>query len=179
MHVYRSARSEKFVISPAGVRHLAGLSFDAFEKLEIKGPALTALLAAARAGSAATPAATPAAPAPAPTLPPPPPSAAPSRADLEAAVMEVFHDLLRERFANIRMVPIHEVWTAIPGRFGPEAASHTVFDELLHELRRARKVRLITIDDRSRATEKQLTDSIIAHVGTLFYMEKLDDAPSV
>ena len=157
-----------YTLTPAGVKHLAGLSFDAFDKLEIKGPALTALLAAAREGS---PPAISDAPAPTPALPPAPPSATPSRADLEAAVMEVFHHLLRERFANIRMVPIHEVRTAIAERFGPEAASHAVFDEMLLDLRRGKKVRLVSISDRSRATPQQLQDSVVAVGETFFHLE--------
>ncbi len=157
-----------YTLTPAGMRHLAGLPFDAFDKLEIKGSALTELLATARSGASANlPSVTPS-----PTVPP-------TAAELEAAVMEIFHGLLRERHANIRMVPIHEVRAAVAERYGAAPASHAVFDEALHDLRRAKRVRLIAIDDRSRATKQHLESSIEASVGTLFYMEKADAAAPV
>lgn len=148
----------EYALTPAGLRYLAGLSFDGFDTLDIKGTALTALLAA-RGGAA--PSTSPVAPTQAGTPP----------ADLEAAVMDVFHRLLRERHANVRMVPIHEVRAAVRERFGDRAASREVFNELLLDLRRAKKVRLVSIDDRSRATEQQLQDSVFAVGETFFYME--------
>ncbi len=171
--IHRSARSEKFTLNPSAARHLAALSFDNFEKLEINGRALTALLAAAREGTLAVAAREPATPSTKLV------KATPSSEDLETAVTEIFEVLLRERFANIRMVPIHEVRTAMAERFGPPTASHGVFDEVMHDLRRSGKARLIPIDDRSRATEQQLRDSIDAPVGTLFYVEKIDALASV
>lgn len=144
----------EYTLTPSGLRYLAGLSFDGLDKLTLPGRALTALLAAARGGTT---------PTPAPTATPP--------ADLEAAVMDIFHRLLRERHANIRMVPIHEVRAEVRARFGDKAASREVFNELLLDMRRAKKVRLVSIDDRSRATEQQLQDSVFAVGETFFYME--------
>lgn len=144
----------EYTLTPSGLRYLAGLSFDGLDKLTLPGRALTALLAAARGGTT---------PTPAPTATPP--------ADLEAAVMDIFHRLLRERHANIRMVPIHEVRAEVRARFGDKAASREVFNELLLDMRAADKARLVSITDRSRATEQQLHDSVFAVGETFFYME--------
>ena len=91
--------------------------------------------------------------------------------------MEIFHELLRERFTMIGMVPIHELRKGVSERFGPQAASHAVLDELLLNLRRTKKAKLVPIDDRSRATPAQLQDSVFAVGETFFYMEKAH-APS-
>jgi predicted transcriptional regulator len=146
--------SGEYTLTPSGLRHLAGLSFDGLDKLTLPGRALTALLAAARGGATPTP-------APTATTP----------AHLEAAVMDIFHRLLRERHANIRMVPIHEVRAEVRARFGDKAASREVFNELLLDMRAADKARLVSITDRSRATEQQLHDSVFAVGETFFYME--------
>lgn len=146
----------EYTLTPKGLRHLAGLSFDGFPEVKVKGTALTALLSAARGEEKA-------APAPTPTTPPP--------ADLEAEVMDIFHRLLRERHANIRMVPIHEVRAEVRTKFGDRAASREVFNELLLDMRRAKKVRLVSITDPSRATEQQLQDSVFSVGETFFYME--------
>lgn len=148
----------EYTLTPQGLRHLAGLSFDGLDKLILPGRTLTALLSAARSGPTS-------APAPATT------TATPSAADLEAAVMDIFHRLLRERHANIRMVPIHEVRAEIRAKFGDRAASREVFNELLLDLRRQDTVRLVSITDRSRATEQQLNDSVFAVGETFFYIE--------
>jgi DNA-binding PadR family transcriptional regulator len=145
----------EYTLTPKGLRHLAGLSFDGFPEVKIKGTALTALLSAARGGEKA-------ATAPTPTSPPP--------ADLEAAVMDIFHRLLRERHANIRMVPIHEVRSEVRAKFGDRAASHEVFDELLLDLRRVKKLRMVSSNDLTRATEQQIQDSVFAVGETFFYL---------
>lgn len=148
----------EYTLTPKGLKYLAWLSFDGFTEVKIKGAALTALLSAARSSTA-------------PATATPTPTGTPSAADLEAAVMDIFHRLLRERHANIRMVPIHEVRAEVRERFGEKAASREVFNELLLDMRRAKKVRLVSIDDRSRATEHQLKDSVFAVGETFFYLE--------
>ena len=97
----------------------------------------------------------------------------PPRAELEAAVMGTFEDLLADKYAAVRMVPIHEIRAEIRSRFGERAASSEVFNDLLLDMRRAKKVRLLSIDDRSRATEQQLADSIFAVGETFFYVERM------
>jgi predicted transcriptional regulator len=155
-----------YTLTPSGKRYLTTLPFDALEEVKVKGSALTDLLAAARDG--ARPAAgekpTRSEPqTPRPTL---------TDVHLEAAVMEVFHELLRERFTVLDMVPVHEIRGEVARRFGAQAASHAVLDETLLGLRRAKKLRLISISDRSRATPEQLQDSVSAVGETFFYAEK-------
>jgi hypothetical protein len=88
--------------------------------------------------------------------------------------MDIFQELLRGRFANLRMVPIHEIRSEVAGRFGQHSVSHADFNDRLLDLRRTEKVRLISIDDRSRATSEQLRDSVFAVGETFFYMEQPD-----
>ncbi|MBN9517564.1 hypothetical protein J0H58_03445 [bacterium] len=156
--VSRTPRSERFTLTPAGVTHMAGLSFDGLGTLKITAPALTRLLQAARGTSAPPPLAPP---APAPVPP----------GQLEQVVMDTFHELLGQRYAALQMVPIHEIRAAVAARCGPDAASHSVLDGLLLDLRRARKVGLVSISDRSRVTPEQLQDSVSAVGETFFYVE--------
>lgn len=156
--VARTARSERYTLTPAGLAHLAALSFDQLGTLKLSGSVLTTLLKAARTGVSAVAAPTPLQPA------------AISSAQLKAMIVDLFGDLLRERYANIRMVPIHDLRAEVARRFGDHAASHAVFDELLLGLRRAGTVRLISISDRSRATADQLRDSIFDVGETFFYV---------
>ncbi len=149
-----------YTLTPSGKQYLTTLPFDALGEVKLKGSALTELLAAAREG--AKPIAVEM-----PTSQP-----ALTDAQLEAAVMDIFHELLAGQYANLRMVPIHEIRKEVVERFGMHAASHPVFDERLLDMRRADKVRLISIDDRSRATSDQLRDSIFAIGETFFFVEK-------
>lgn len=154
-----------YTLTPAGRRHLAGLSFDGLGEVKIKGATLTALLACAREGvppaRVAVPAATGQDASPAPL----------AEHQLEGAVMGAFDELLNGPYANLRMVPIHEIRKAIAERFGP-AVPHAAFNDCLLSLRRANRLRLISIDDRSRATPEQLRDSIFDVGETFFYAEK-------
>ena len=159
--VHRTGEDGLYTLTPEGLRYLAGLSFNWFEKLEIKGPAITTLLFAARGAATSQPSVNS------------PAAVVPSTAALEAGVMEIFHELLRERYSNDSRVPIHEVRRTITNRFGPEAASHKVFDGILLGLDRKGMVRLVSIDDRSRATSQQLQDSIAASEGTLFHIKRI------
>ncbi len=163
-----SGDTAAYSLTDAGKTRLAGLSFDAFPDVKLTGLALTALLAAARGGVKGVPTPATATPTTKPTS---------TAADLEAAVMEIFGRLLRERHANIRMVPIHEVRAEIRERFGERAASHEVFDELLLDLRQAKRIRMVPISDPSRVSPVEMRDSIKSSVGTLFYLETAD-APS-
>lgn len=154
-----------YTLTRTGKQYLATLPFDAFGEFKIKGSTLTELLAAAREG------AKPATGVP-PSVEPRTHHPAPDAAQLEKAVMNIFHALLNGRFANLRMVPIHEIRSEVANQFGSHSVSHTDFNELLLELRRTDRMRLISIDDRSRATPDQLRDSITALGETFFYVEK-------
>ncbi|MDB5306092.1 MAG: hypothetical protein JWO38_294 [Gemmataceae bacterium] len=155
-----------YTLTASGKRRLASLPFDELGEVKIKGSALTELLAAAREETNPTPRETPT-----PTEPQAP-RAALTDAQLETAVMDIFHELLGGQYANLHMVPIHEIRKAVAERFGPDAASHAVFNDRMLALRRAKQVRLISIDDRSRATPEQLRDSVFAVGETFFYVEK-------
>ena len=171
-----SGDTAAYRLTDAGKTRLAGLSFSAFPDVTLTGTALTTLLAAARGG----PKEQPHAPTHTHTHSPPPtpaPHATPSAADLEAAVMGIFRQVHTERFNSKQMVPIHAVRAEVLRLLGAEAASHAVFDDTLHRLRRKDRVRLIPIDDRSRAAEHELRDSITSAVGILFYVENIDGSP--
>ncbi|WP_439625033.1 hypothetical protein [Gemmata sp.] len=152
----------RYTLTPSGVRYLTTLPFDELGEMKIKGSVLTELLTAAREGERSATRGGP----------PPPAGSALTAEQLEAAVTDTFHDLLRGEFAGLQMVPIHELRRVVAERFGAHAASHSVFDERLLDMRRTDKVRLISIDDRSRATPDQLRDSISAVGETFFYAEK-------
>ena len=92
--------------------------------------------------------------------------------------MDIFAELRRERHANTGLVPIHEVRSQIRQRHGEAAASHAVLDEVLKGLRRSRKLGLLSLSDRSRATSEQLHDSIVGVGETFFYLERVDGHPS-
>ena len=165
--VHWSGREGFYSLTPGGKRYLATLPFDAFGEFKIDGATLTELLAAARDGAVPSATGGPNTPQPRTPLPTPDPE------QLKRAVMDDFDRLLRGPFANLRMVPIHELRSAAAERFGPHAVSHADFNELLLALRRDERVRLIAIDDRSRATSSQLRDSISAFGETFFYAERV------
>lgn len=107
-------------------------------------------------------------PTPTPATPPTP---TPTAAGIEAAVMGEVGKGLSGRHAALRMVPIHEVRAelkrSMPGMTDDQ------FDEVLLDMRRNKKVRLVSIDDRSRATPDQLRDSVYAVGETFFYIERV------
>jgi predicted transcriptional regulator len=148
-----------YKLTPTGKQYLATLPFDALEEVKIKGSALTELLAASREGAK-------------PATREIPPQVTLTVEQLVAPVLEIFYELLRERFTVLDMVPIHEIRRAVAEQFGPHAASHAVFDEVLFDLRRAKKLWLVSISDRSRATPEQLQDSVPGVGETFFYAEK-------
>jgi DNA-binding PadR family transcriptional regulator len=155
-----------YTLTPTGKRHLATLPFDALGEVKVKGSALTELLSAAREGAKPEAGATPTRAESQSTEP------ALTGTQLEAEIMDIFHELLRERFANLDMVPIHEIRREVAERHGAYTASHAVFDDLFLGLRREKKLRLISISDRSRATFEQLRDSIVGVGETFFYAER-------
>jgi hypothetical protein len=142
------------------------LPFDGFEKVEIKGPALTKLLAAARDSANVFTSSPPVAQLPTPPTP----------AELEPAVMDIFRDLLRERYSHDHRVPVHELRAEVESRLGSPSATHALLDPILNGLDRQGRIRLVEIDDRSRATSEQLQASIPAASGTLFFAKRVDHA---
>ncbi len=163
--IHWSGTEGRYALTPPGKRYLATLSFDALGEVKIAGSALTELLAVAREGAKPI----------AGFAQPPPPSAvgpALTAEQLERAVTGTFHELLRGPFANLRMVPIHEIRRRVVEQYGTHAVSHAAFNDLLLELRRTDKLRLVSIDDRSRATTDQLRDSVFAVGETFFYAEQ-------
>jgi hypothetical protein len=157
-----------YSLTPSGLTYLTTLPFDELGEMKLKGSVLTQLLAAARAG--AQPAEVEAGGAPRAEIQ----TAALTETQLEAAVMEIFHGLLRERFTVTGMVPIHEIRREIASRFGGQAASHAILDPTLLGLRRTKQLWLVSISDRSRATPEQLQDSLPGVGETFFYAEKTD-----
>jgi predicted transcriptional regulator len=157
--VTRNSRSEKYSLTPAGKSFLG-----------LCDGALTSLLRAANDG-------------PASIHEPVSKSisehtSSPTTNELEMAVMEVFGALRRERYANTGLVPIHEVRAIIRQRYGEGSASHGVLDEVIKGMRRSRKLGLLSISDRSRATEEQLRDAIVGIGETFFYLEMVDESAS-
>ncbi len=90
---------------------------------------------------------------------------------LADAILGRFNELLRERYAQAGMVPIHELRAWVAERFGPEAAGHKKFDEVANELRRQDRVRFVTITDLRDGTAEQLEASIPGVNETFFYLE--------
>lgn len=111
----------------------------------------------------------PAAPAPKPVaeVPPRQPPADPDSPEFERGVTDIFNE--RAAAAGPVGVPIHDIRQAVAEKYGPEYAHPARFNELMLRLRREKKLRLVSIDDRSRATSEQLRDSIHAVGETFFY----------
>ena len=98
----------------------------------------------------------------------------PSRAEQIVNALSAFDSLKGEQYANSWAVPIHALRAEIEKRHGEGSASHAEFDETLQGLRRQGKLRLVEIDDRSRATADQLKGGINAPSGLLFYAMRTD-----
>jgi len=136
---------------------------DKAEKIARTLDAVRAKLAKAKEAPAGAPPETPAAPA------------APPAANEQAAA-NVFHDMVGGRYANLGMVPVHEMRAAFK-RANP-GATDADFDNALLSLRRDDRARLIPIDDRSRATPDQLKNSIHRVGETFFYMQATPTTPA-
>ncbi len=95
----------------------------------------------------------------------------PPRAELERVILSAFEEFRRERHAVTGLVPIHEVRTEVRRRFGDAAARHDVFDDVVLELWRAKRIRLTSISDHAKATPEHLQDAIPGVGETLFYLE--------
>jgi hypothetical protein len=56
-------------------------------------------------------------------------------------------------------------------KFGPAAARHDQFDQVVKQLRQQSRIRLVSISDLRDATPEQLNDSIPGMNETFFYLE--------
>ncbi len=103
---------------------------------------------------------------------PPPalPTNPPTVAELESSVMGEVEKGLSGKHAALRMVPIHEIRASLKAKH-PDMTDDQ-FNGLLLDMRRQKKVRLVSIDDRSRATPQQLAGSVFAVGETFFYVER-------
>jgi len=97
-------------------------------------------------------------------------NALPSAAEFEDIILAEFRELLREKHWHTGMVPIHEIRQRVAAGQGERAARHDVLDERVRQLRRADRLRLISLSDLSRATPEQLADSIPGDNETFFYV---------
>jgi len=78
---------------------------------------------------------------------------------------------LAGEWGSIRMVPIHAIRAELRRQL-PGMTDQQLNDQLL-DMRRQGKVRLVSITDRSRATEQQLRDSVFSVGETFFYVERV------
>jgi hypothetical protein len=92
--------------------------------------------------------------------------------EIESKTVEVFDNLLTEKFSSLDMVPVHEIRKSIAEQLGAKSASHAELDKIMLDMRRSKKLNLISISDRSRATPEQLNDSVSAVGEIFFYAEK-------
>jgi hypothetical protein len=180
----KEGRSLHLAITDAGVAHLVSLRHHTEASFTVSGAGLNALVDATR--SAATAATTttvrPSGDAtagttvhhggdragPATAQPPP---------DLAAAAYSAFRELARERFSRNGLVPIFEVRRELAKKYGPAAARHDALDVPILQLRKDKKIRLISISDTRSASAGELEESITNGYETLFYMEDADGHP--
>lgn len=146
-------------ITDAGKRAIPSLELNPATQFKVSGQALTELMrltGSAKSGVTAAPVTQPAASAPALT---------------DDALMDEAKRLMREVGLH-GMLPIYQIRRSIRGKFGPQAASHESLDPQIKQLR-GKRLRLVSISDRSRATPDQLQDSIQGLEEIFFYVEEL------
>jgi hypothetical protein len=91
--------------------------------------------------------------------------------DLAAEVMAEFEQLLQEQPNDVEMIPIHLVRRRIAQRLGEAAAAHDVFDPVIQQLGKQRRLRLVAISDYRDATQDELEASVPGVNETLFYLK--------
>lgn len=92
---------------------------------------------------------------------------------IRAGILQALGELHSGPYHHRDYVPIHAIRTLIEERFGAQTASHAVFDDEMHALRRDGQVRLIAITDSSTANTRELEAAIPGVHETLFYAERL------
>lgn len=98
--------------------------------------------------------------------------------NIQAHVAATFDDLLREKYSDTELVPIHELRSAVAREFGPEWARHDKFDDLVWQMRKAGKIHLTPTADASRWEAQQIRDGIPGVGEQLVYMQLADGAGS-
>lgn len=93
-----------------------------------------------------------------------------SKDNIRQAIINATHDLIGGEFANHKMAPIHRIRDEVKKIF-PEM-THEEFSEAMLDIKRSGESRLISIDDRSRATPDELSKSVHSVGETFFYAEK-------
>src|SRR3984957_12001835 len=146
-------------------------------KFQLTGKQLNALREAIRDASAVAPPKQEPREQPAPIMTSVSPQSQPSLT--EAAVLEAFETLRRERFARNGIVPVFELRRLLIARHGTEAVSHATLDPLLKQMRREKRLRMIAIGDLSEATTDQLDDSLPGENETFFYIEAAHESAHV
>jgi DNA-binding MarR family transcriptional regulator len=89
-------------------------------------------------------------------------------------VYATLQEFARERHSRTGLVPIFEVRREIALRLGPDAARHDALDQIIMDLWKKGRIRLISISDLRTASQDELADSISDSYETLFYMEDTD-----
>jgi DNA-binding PadR family transcriptional regulator len=165
--IERQGRTVKYALTSAGRMALGNMKFSDESQLTIKGRVLNDLMEAARdAAKEFEPSAGSGASAPSSR-----PSGSTSPEQIERAIMEAFDELRREKYAMSGMVPIHEIRQRIRQRVGADAARHEVLDDVVQNLWRTGRLRLIPLTDHGNATPEQMQDSIPGMGETLFFVE--------
>jgi hypothetical protein len=154
----------RFSLTTAGRLELGNCSFpERKSKYRLSARALNALLEAAREVGKQF--------APVENVPVTTAVTAPAAESVEAAILETFEELLRERHHVTGLVPIHEIRAVIRNRFSEAAAKHDAFDPIVHRLRRTGAFHLLPISNPRDTTSEQLRDSVPGMGETLFYLE--------
>ena len=90
----------------------------------------------------------------------------------QGMVLEAFDALRRDaRFSRDAIVPVYELRRYLAARHGPEAGAHAALDPLLFQLRREKRLRMVSIGDLSQASREQLDESVPGENETFFYLE--------
>jgi predicted transcriptional regulator len=160
----KSGRSQQYTLTRDGKHYVGATPQNEEFDFRLKGSQLNALLEAAREASAEL--AAPAEPR------------GPTPEELAEAVLAEFEELLREKYAETGLVPIHEVRARLAGRHGERAARHDVLDETIRGLWQQGRLGLVAISDPQKATSEQLSASIPGSGNeTLFYLESAHGQP--
>ena len=156
----KQGRSLHLTLTDAGLAYLATLRHHPAAAFPVTGTAINDLVDAARVAPVPQAASGE--------------TAAPPPADLREAAYATFRELVRERFSRNGLVPIFSLRREMARKFGPAAARHDALDVPILQLRRDRKIRLISISDTRSASADELEDSITNEYETLFYVEDAD-----
>ena len=87
-----------------------------------------------------------------------------------SSILDAFAELKQQQ-PDSRYVAVHALRDYVGTHFGEQAASHEVFDKMVHDLRRQGVVRMVPINDIGSATKGEMKKSIPGIDETLFYME--------